>query len=476
MVGPFAAARGADAVVGAVFEVVDRRYRRTGPFAKRGDRRIVYRRHEDRAAHATLGFSTRACAILAADASPESTLASLLTLIAAVAGARRAAVVLPGDERVVAVAIGAEEDPGQATDLAAWLDAATDRPRSERATSPAARVVVVALQQGRTGIGGGLPPRPARIAIPLGGREAPVIGLDLRSARAAARAGERLPEILREQAAGFLLISVRVADAARQRAHDAAADVERNRFASTVAHELRTPLTGLGGYLDLLLADPSGDQAIRAEFLERSRRIVDSMTELVNDLLEVSRIEAGSIELTVGPVPLADVLAAVREQIEPVAAATEVSLQIHQPSRLRVANGDRRAIERIAVNLVGNAVKYAEPGGHVEVDSALDGPVALMTVRDTGSGIEPEDQARIFERFTRLARHRAMSGTGLGLPIARDLARLMGGEIGLASVVGSGTTFVLALPGPTRPDPGAVAAALDRAVAAEAERLDGPRS
>jgi signal transduction histidine kinase len=456
----------------ATLEVVDRRYRRTGPFAKRGDRRVAYRRHEDRAAHATLGFSTRACAILASDASPDATLAGLLALIARVAGARRAAVVLPGEDRVVAVAVGPGEDPRQATELAAWMEGATDRTRQERATARASRVVVVALPSGTTGSPGGLPQRPTRVAIPLGGRTAPLIGLDLRSARAAARASERLPQILREQAAGFLILATRVADGARERTRTTSAEVERRRFASTVAHELRTPLTGLAGYLDLLLADPLVDSAIREEFIERSRRIVESMTELVNDLLEVSRIEAGSVELSSGTVPLADVLTAVRDLVEPVAAGRGVGLAIRPPSRLRVAFGDRRAVERIAVNLVSNAVKYTEPGGRVDVDVAPDGMVALVVVRDTGSGIAPEDRPRVFERFARLDRHRSLPGTGLGLPIARDLAHLMGGDIGLASRPGTGSAFVLALPGPTRPDATAVATALERAVAAEQERLD----
>ena len=454
-------------------EAVDRRYRRTGPFAKRGDRRATYRRFEDRAAHAALGFSSRACALVTAEGVPDAALAGLLALIARVAGARRAAVVLPGEPRVAAVAVGPAEDPAQAMELAAWLDSATERPRPERATAPAARIVVVRLTEGAAGTPGGLPPRPVRVAIPLGLQDAPVVGLDLRSSRAAARAGERLPQILREQAAAFLLLAARVADGARERARGSAADTERHRFASTVAHELRTPLTGLGGYLDLLLADPSGDPAIREEFLERSRRIVESMAELVNDLLEVSRIEAGSIDLADGPVPLADALGLVREQLEPVAASRAVALAVAVPSRLRSALGDRRAVERILVNLVGNAIKYTEPGGRVDVDVAFDGTAVLLVVRDTGTGIAPEDQGRVFDRFSRLEQHRSLPGTGLGLPIARDLARLMGGEISLASVPGRGSTFVLALPGPTRPDAAAVEAALERAVASERERLVG---
>ncbi|MCU0505184.1 MAG: HAMP domain-containing histidine kinase [Chloroflexi bacterium] len=456
----------------AIREVVDRRYRRTGPFAKRGDRRVAYRRHEDRAAHATLAFSARACAILAADETPDATLAGLLTLIARIAGARRAAVVLPGEPRVVAVALGPGEDPHQASELATWVDGATDRTRQERATGGASRIVMVTLRAGSTGSPGGLPPRPSRVAIPLGGRDAPLIGLDLRSGRAAARVGERLPLILREQAAGFLVIATRVADGTRERARASAAETERRRFASTVAHELRTPLTGLAGYLDLLLADPLADPAIREEFIERSRRIVESMAELVNDLLEVSRIEAGSLELSEGTVPLADVLVAARDQLEPVAAVRGVGLAIRPPSRLRVAFGDRRAIERIVVNLVGNGVKYTEEGGRVDVDVAPDGTVALVVVRDTGAGIAPEERARVFERFARLDRHRSLPGTGLGLSIARDLARLMGGDIGLASRPGVGSAFILALPGPTRPDAAAVGAALERAVAGEQERVD----
>jgi len=294
-----------------------------------------------------------------------------------------------------------------------------------------------------------------------------VLGLEFASRRSAVLAPERLPRTLRLQAAGALSVAARLASDRGASESAAAGDDERRRFVSTVAHELRTPLTGLSGYLDLLLGDRSADPAIHTEFLERSRRIVESMTELVNDLLEMSRIEAGSLDLLESSFSLADILAATRDALEPVAAARGIALDVRMPSRLRTALGDRRATERIIVNLAGNAVKYSTVGGRVEVAAAFDGPVALVVVRDTGTGIPWADRERIFERFARLDKHRPLPGTGLGLPIARDLAHLMGGEIGLVSREGVGSTFCLAMPGPTHPDPATVTEALMRLLADE---------
>jgi hypothetical protein len=129
-------------------------------------------------------------------------------------------------------------------------------------------------------------------------------------------------------------------------------------------------------------------------------------------------------------------------------------------------------VERVLTNLVGNALKFSAEGGAVEVAGWFDGTVAVVAVRDDGPGIESADRARIFERFYRMNGHRAITGTGLGLAIARDLARTMGGDLAVASVPGSGSSFVLVLPGPTGPDPIAIAAVLERAVGAEDLRLE----
>jgi len=433
---------------------------------------VVYRRAEDRAAHAALAFSSRASTILARDGTSPDAVGRILALLARTAGARRAAALVPHpDGRVYGTAAG-QESPRAALDLAAWLDAASRRARLDRATDPAAGIEIVVLAEGGVGVPGRAPNRPVRLALPLGERDAPVLGFDFASRRSARLAADRLPPILLRQASGALSVATRLVSDRGASQSAAAGDAERRRFVSTVAHELRTPLTGLSGYLDLLLDARGADPVIRTEFLERSRRIVESMAELVNDLLEMSRIEAGSLELASTTFSVADVLVATRDALEPVAASAGVDLDVQVPSRMRSARGDRRAAERVALNLVGNAVKYTPAGGRVDVVAVFDGPVALIVVRDTGHGIPEDERARIFERFARLDRHRPLPGTGLGLPIARDLACLMGGDIGLASRIGVGSAFCLALPGPTLPDPAAVAATLERVVADEAARLD----
>jgi len=449
------------------------RLARIGPYKRPGDRRAVYRRAEDRAAHAALAFSTRASTILAREGSSPDAVGRILALLARTAGARRAAAFAPGGDGRLYTTVAGSEPPRAALDLAAWLDATPRRARHERATGPAAQIDIITLSEGGVGVPGREPDRPVRIALSLGERDDAVLGLEFASRRSARLAADRLPPPLLRQAAGALSVAARLAadrDASRSAA---AGGDEQRRFVSTVAHELRTPLTGLAGYLDLLLEDRGTDPAIRGEFLERSRRIVESMGELVNDLLEMSRIEAGSLKLVVTSIPLADVLVAARDALEPIAASAGVDLDVRIPSRMRAARGDRRATERILLNLAGNAVKYTPAGGRVDVEAAFDGPVALVVVRDTGPGIPESERERVFERFARLDRHRPLPGTGLGLPIARDLAGLMGGDIGLASRLGVGSAFCLALPGPTDPDPAAVAEALHRVVADEATRLDG---
>ena len=452
---------------------VEPRLARIGPYKRPGDRRVVYRRAEDRAAHAALAFSTRASTILAQGSSQPDAIGRILALVARTAGARRAAVLVPGVDVRVYASVAGTEPPRAALDLAAWLDAAARRARHERATGPAVHVEIACVAEGGVGVPGREPDRPVRLVLPLGERDGSLLGLDFASRRSARLAADRLPPPLLRQAAGALAVATRLVSDRDVSQNAAAGDDERRRFVSTVAHELRTPLTGLSGYLDLLLDDRGADPAIHAEFLERCRRIVESMGELVQDLLEMSRIEAGSLELTVTSFSVADVLGVTRDALEPVAASAGVDLDVRMPSRLRAAFGDRRATERIVLNLVGNAVKYTPAGGRVDVDAVFDGPVALVVVRDTGPGIPERERERVFERFARLDGHRSLPGTGLGLPIARELAGLMGGEIGLASRLGVGSAFCLALPGPTRPDAASVAAALERVVADESARLDG---
>jgi two-component system, OmpR family, phosphate regulon sensor histidine kinase PhoR len=228
-----------------------------------------------------------------------------------------------------------------------------------------------------------------------------------------------------------------------------AGETERSTYVSTVAHELRTPLTGLSGYLDLILDGQVDDDAVVREFLERGRSIVGSMTELLGDLSELSRIESGSLVLESEPFSVAEVLHTVATALMPIALDRGVPLVTTPPPRMATAVGDRRRVEQILTNLASNALKFGADGVEIELAGRFDGPVAVIAVRDEGPGIGAEDRARVFERFYRMADHERVTGTGLGLSIARDLARRMHGDLDVASKLGVGSAFVLVLPGPS---------------------------
>jgi K+-sensing histidine kinase KdpD len=171
------------------------------------------------------------------------------------------------------------------------------------------------------------------------------------------------------------------------------------------------------------------------------------MGDLVGDLLELSRLESGTVNLEIGPFSIAEAASQVAANLLPIGIDGGVRLTTSLPPRLRVARGDRRRVEQILTNLAANALKFTPEGGTVEILGEVRGPVALFIVRDDGRGIPADDRGRIFERFHRMTEHERVAGTGLGLPIARDLARQMAGDLDVASVPGAGSAFILVLPG-----------------------------
>jgi signal transduction histidine kinase len=451
------------------------------------ERRVQSRREVDRAAHEERLLLARALDVLAADHAPEQRLAGLLDLLAQTVGAERAAIVADGAARRVAVAASGPGDHDAAVALATWLDSAAPRSRARRAAARRAPISV-ALRAGAVGspstLAGspstlaGSPstpavePRPpisadlvyACLTIPSAGEV--TLGFSFRESVDAGVLAERLPPALARHAAVALALVTDALATERELAGLRAADTERALFVSTVAHELRTPLTGLSGYLDLILDGRVGDARVEHEFLERGRSIVASMAALVDDLLELSRLESGTLALEQGPFSVADALNAVAAGLLPIALDRGVRLHVSAPPRLRAATGDRRRVEQIVTNLAANAIKFAGDRS-VELVGRFEGSVAVIAVRDEGPGIAEEDRARIFDRFYRLADHEPITGTGLGLPIAQDLARAMGGELDAASVQGAGSSFVLVLPGPAGAIPAAAMADASRAALSE---------
>ena len=442
------------------------------------ERRVAYRRADDQRMDEERMFLARAMDALAADAPADDRLAAILRVLARTAGAKRAAVIADGAERRAAVSMAPGEDPAAAEALGAWLDTSSSRSRAERAAAHPASIAIVTTAAGPVPVASPSeapranpgPRAYARVAVPRAAGI--VLGFEFESPARASRLSERLPDGIARHAAVALAIATAQLAAEREAAVLRARDAERERFVSTVAHELRTPLTGLRGYLELILDGKVSDPAVERDFLGRSRSIVASMSELVGDLLELSRLESGTLELEIAPFSVAEAAGHVAASLLPIAINHDIRLATDLPPRLRSATGDRRRVEQILMNLAGNALKFTPAGGSVELVGAFDGMVATLIVRDDGPGIEPADRIRIFERFERLAAHEDVAGTGLGLPIARDLAQRMAGDLDVASVPGTGSAFVLVLPGPMPVDSTIVTATLERALAGEEQRLE----
>ena len=440
------------------------------------ERRTTYRRAADRTAHEETVLLARSLDVLATDSDAEGKLAGLLELLARTVGARRAAVLADGQERRVAVHVATDADLDDAEALAAWLDAWAPRNRAARAASVAAAVAVVTGGWSGSTPGGRRASRSATTAhhfacLPIPAAGDVVLGFDFADETTAAGLEESLPpQLARHAAVALALVTERVA-ADRELAQLRARESERARFVSTVAHELRTPMTGLKGYLELILGGQVAE-ADERDFLARSRDIVETMGELVGDLLELSRLESGALRLEIGPFSVAEVGGRALAGLAPIALDRDVVLKPALPPRLQTARGDRRRVEQILTNLCGNALKFSPPASTIELCGWFDGQVAILAVRDEGAGIEAEDRSRIFERFYRMAGHERITGTGLGLPIARELARAMGGDLDVASVPGSGSAFVLVLGGPAGASQEALAEALAGAIRAEEVRLE----
>lgn len=437
------------------------------------ERRRHSRRAEDRLADEERRLLAVALDILASGRPAETRLAGLLDLLARTCGAERAAVLADGEPRRVAVAASGADDTPPALELAAWLDAAAPRSRARRAAAAPAEVVV-AIRDGQP------PRRPRTTESPLHLAWLPIpsagdvtLGFAFARARDVEALAEKLPPALARHAAVALALVTEAMTTEREIAAWRTGEVERATYVSTVAHELRTPLTGLSGYLDLILDGQVDDETVVREFLERGRSIVSSMTELIGDLLELSRLESGSLVLESEPFSVADVLQAVGSALMPIALERGVPLATTTPPRIKTAVGDRRRVEQIVTNLAANALKFGSDGVDVELAGWFDGPVAIITVRDEGPGIGAEDRGHVFERFYRMADHERVTGTGLGLSIARDLARRMGGDLDVASQLGVGSSFVLVLPGPTaHVEADMIAAATAVAVRHESDRLE----
>ena len=222
----------------------------------------------------------------------------------------------------------------------------------------------------------------------------------------------------------------------------------RREFVSNVSHELKTPLTSIRAYTETLLDGAIDDPAIRRQFLQRIEEQADRLHALIIDLLQLARIESGQEVYELAVVGLEEPVRACLEAHAAIAAAKNVDLRAEPPGREVRVRADVEGLQAIFSNLVDNAIKYTPAGGSVAVRwDAVDGQ-ALIQVQDTGPGIAPKHQSRIFERFYRAdkARSRQVGGTGLGLSIVKHLTQVFGGTVEVESEVGRGSTFSVRLP------------------------------
>ena len=225
----------------------------------------------------------------------------------------------------------------------------------------------------------------------------------------------------------------------------------RTDLVSNVSHELRTPLTAIKGLVETLRDGAVEDIAVRDSFLASIEQETDRLIRLVNDLLILSRADSGALALHVKPVDLTALAHSCIETLAPRAADQGITLRVESGDAPDRVNADPDRIRQVALNLLDNAIRFSSPGQAVTVSvgSTRDDKGVRVEVRDQGCGIAPEEQARVFERFYRGDRSRARqsdTSAGLGLSIAQTLVEAHGGQIGIDSAPGRGTTVWFTLP------------------------------
>ena len=247
------------------------------------------------------------------------------------------------------------------------------------------------------------------------------------------------------------------------------ANLAKSRFLARMSHELRTPLNAMMGFAQLLELDDLDEE--QADGVERILRGGRHMLEVINDVLDISRVEIGELSIEPSAVPAADVVEGVASFLRPLADGRGMTVRVQVADARAHVAADPRRLNQVLVNLVSNALKYGPEGSEVVVAAAPRDDAVEFTVRDMGPGIPPDRAARIFEPFERLPGHLHLEGTGLGLALSRNLVHAMDGSIGVRD--GSPTEFWVVLPGA---QPAATAAAEPDPEPVEAAACGAPGS
>jgi GAF domain-containing protein len=236
-----------------------------------------------------------------------------------------------------------------------------------------------------------------------------------------------------------------IQDKSRQLAE---ASKHKSQFLANMSHELRTPLNAILGYTELILDNTYGDTPDKMrEVLDRIQRNGRHLLGLINDVLDLSKIEAGQLSLSLADYSLKDVVQSVYSAVEALANEKRIALKVELPPRLPAARGDERKLTQVLLNLVGNAIKFTD-AGEVAIEASAANGSFTVAVRDTGPGIAEAEQAKIFEEFQQADSSitKKKGGTGLGLAIAKRIVELHGGRLWVESSPGHGSTFSFTVP------------------------------
>ncbi|MFN3429259.1 MAG: ATP-binding protein [Candidatus Sericytochromatia bacterium] len=237
----------------------------------------------------------------------------------------------------------------------------------------------------------------------------------------------------------------------QSRALELAAGIDRlkDQFLSLVSHELRTPLTTLMGYVVLL--DEEGVGAItedQHQYMQHILKVTETLTKLVNDLIEMTTIRAGKLRLETDPMNFGEVVLGAVFAVQSRAQAKNLWLANHVPSTLPELVADAERVAQVLVNVLDNAIKFTPEGGRIDIRASVENGTMRCEVQDTGEGIAPEDIEKLFKEFSQadMSATRAHGGLGIGLSIAKTLVERHGGHIGVLSRKGRGSTFWFTLP------------------------------
>ena len=222
----------------------------------------------------------------------------------------------------------------------------------------------------------------------------------------------------------------------------------RRDFVANASHELKTPITAIRGLTETILDDDKMPADIRQDFMEKVHAQSIRLSSLVTDLMTISRLESDHQEKSVNAFDLGELVRRSMANCTALCQKKQLQTELSLPDSAMIINGDAQAISQLVDNLIDNAIKYTENGGTVSVKLEKENNTAKFTVEDSGIGINPQDQQRIFERFYRVdkARSRELGGTGLGLSIVKNIAEEHDGNVTVASKPGVGSTFTITLP------------------------------